>query len=303
MGVSPVLGCRAPRFLACGGVFAGSAGVSPISQNEPYSCWFRRGDATALQSLQSGGEFQRIGIFGPRKSGPGNWWWTRRSAPLNPGVATGDRLWKKPLSEKLVELNRFLHNKLEDNHPLHGLQASPQPPQPVEVFILGATASSAELAADFGMPYIFVLFLNNDEIEMRQAVKTYRTRFDTTKGAQPQAMLALHVIVTDTEDEAAHYASEITLVKIKVESGRTLTVFSVEAAKEFARQSQEKCTFSVQDGKVIHGSRETAGKKLQDIQRLYQVDELFIVTPINDFRKRLHSYKLLSEVFTQGRVS
>ena len=210
---------------------------------------------------------------------------------------------KIPLSEKLVELNQYLHNNLEENHPLHGLLASPNPPQPADVFILGATASSAELAADFGMPYVFALFLNNDETEMQQAVETYRIRFDTTNGAVPQAMLALHVIVTDTEDEAAKHASDIIPVRITVESGRTLTVFSVEGAKEFARQSQEKCTFAAQEGGVIHGSQETAGNKLEDIQRRYQFDELFIVTPMGDFRKRLHSYELLSELFTQGRVS
>ena len=153
------------------------------------------------------------------------------------------------------------------------------------------------------MPYIFALFLNNDETLMHQALETYRNRFDATQGAQPQAMLALSVIVADTGDEAAHYASDLIVVRIRVESGRTFTVFSLEAAEEFARQSEEKCTFAVQNGGVIQGSRETAGKKLQDIQRLYQVDELFIVTPINDFRKRLHSYELLSELFTQGRGS
>ena len=163
----------------------------------------------------------------------------------------------------------------------------------------GHYPSSAELAADLGMPYIFALFLNNDETVMRQAVETYRNRFEATKGAQPQAMLALPVIVADTDDEAAHYASNIIVVRIRVESGRTLTVTSGRAAEEFARQSQEKCTFVVQDSDIIHGSRETAGKKLREIQRLYQVDELFIVTPLNDFRKRLDSYELLGEAFTQ----
>ena len=208
---------------------------------------------------------------------------------------------KKPLSEKLVELDQFLHNRLEENHPLHGLLASPKPPQPAEVFMLGATASSAELAAGFGIPYVFALFLNNDESVMRQAVETYRRRFDAAKGGRPQAMLALPVIVADTDQEAAGYATGITLVRITVESGRTLTVFSVEAAEEFARQSQEKCAFTVQDSEVIHGSQQTAGKKLRDIQRRYEVDEVFIVAPVRDFPKRLRSYELLSEVFTQGR--
>jgi luciferase family oxidoreductase group 1 len=210
---------------------------------------------------------------------------------------------KKPFLEKLVELTRFLHNKLEEDHPLHGLRASPIPAQPAEVFILGTTPSSAELAAGLAMPYVFALFLNNDETVMRQAVKTYRSRFDAAKGAQPQLMLALPVIAADTDDEAARYASGQRVVRIRVESGRTFTVGSVEAAEEFARQSQEKCTFTVQDGEVIHGSRETAAGKLQDIQSLYQPDELFIVTAINDFRKRLHSFELLSEAFIQAKVS
>ena len=37
---------------------------------------------------------------------------------------------ENPFLEKLLELKRFLHNQLEDDHPLHGLQASPVPPQP-----------------------------------------------------------------------------------------------------------------------------------------------------------------------------
>ena len=233
-----------------------------------------------------------LGIGG----GPGGLPHTTRALQQETGYGN------KPFLDKVVELNQFLHNKLQEDHPLHGLQASPKPPQPADVFVLGTTPSSAEMAADLALPYIFALFLNNDEEVMRQALETYRNRFDASSNMQPQTMLALPVIVTDTEDEAAHYASEIKLVRIQVENGRTLTVFSIEGAEEFARQSQEKCTFAVQDSDVIHGSQATAAKKLRDIQRRYQVDELFIVTAINDFRKRLHSYELLSEVFTQAKV-
>ena len=234
-----------------------------------------------------------LGIGG----GPGGLPHTTRALQQETGYG------KKPLLDKVVELNQFLHNKLGEDHPLHGLLASPKPLQPADVFVLGTTPSSAEMAADLGLPYIFALFLNNDEDVMRRAVETYRSRFDATNDTQPSAIFALPVIVADSEDEAAHYASEIKLVRIHVESGRTLTVFSVEGAEEFARQSRGKCTFAVQDSSVIHGSQETAAKKLRDIQNLYQVDELFIVTAIDDFRKRLHSYELLSEVFTQAKLS
>ncbi len=87
-----------------------------------------------------------------------------------------------------------------------------------------------------------------------------------------------------------------------MESGRTLTVFSVEAAEEYRRQSEEHCTFEVQEANVIYGSRDTVGEKLADIQIRYQVDELIIQTVIPDFKKRLHSYELLGEMSKQVQV-
>ncbi len=223
----------------------------------------------------------------------------RSTRALQQGTGDGS----KSLEEKLTELAQFLHNQLEESHPLYGLQASPVPPQPADLFLLGTTSSSAELAASLGMPYIFALFLNNNEPVMYEAVKTYRKQFDPTKRTLPQTMLALPVIVADSDEEARHYAAEIKMVRIRLESGRTFTVGTQEAAEEFAKQSQENYTIEVQDGKTIHGSRDTVQKKLSDMQRLYEVDELFIVTAMKDFQKRLHSYKLLSDVLTSVTVS
>ncbi len=205
-----------------------------------------------------------------------------------------------PVPEKLLELKRFLHNRLEENHPLYGLQASPVPAQPADLYLLGTTPSSAEQAAELGMPYVFALFLNHDESVMHEAVETYRNRFDITKSTQPRAMLALPVIVADTDQEAAGYASDVIVVRVRLDSGRTFTVTSVEAAEEFGKQSQERFTYEVQESNVVHGSLETARQKLRDIQSKYQVDEVFIVTAIRDFQKRLHSYELLSEAFPQA---
>jgi alkanesulfonate monooxygenase SsuD/methylene tetrahydromethanopterin reductase-like flavin-dependent oxidoreductase (luciferase family) len=144
------------------------------------------------------------------------------------------------------------------------------------------------------MPYVFALFLHRDETVMYDTVATYRRCFDTTKGTQPQAILALPVMVADTDDEARHYAADMKMVRIRLASGRTLTVGTVEAAEEFGRQSQEHYTIEVQDTDIIHGCLETVWQKLSDLQRLYQVDELMVVTTIKNFPKRLRSYELLS---------
>jgi luciferase family oxidoreductase group 1 len=209
----------------------------------------------------------------------------------------------KSLQGKVLELQSFLQNRLEPDHPLYGLQASPLPTHPADLFVLGTTPSSAEMAGGLGLPYVFALFLNNDEGVMAEAIQTYRDKFDPVSGNGPQSMLALPVMVAETDEEARTFASGLKLVRVHVESGRIVTVFTLEAAEEFRRQSGENCVFEVRDLEVIHGSKETVRRKLAGVQAKYQVDEVFVVTGIRDFKKRLHSYKLLSEALPQTLTS
>ena len=203
----------------------------------------------------------------------------------------------RPLTEKLIELEQLLHDRVTEDHPLHGLRASPLPPQPAELFLLGTSPASAELAADMAIPYVFAYFLNSDDAMMRDSVATYRERF-AAANARPWVMLALPVIVADTDDEARAHAAEITVVRIRLESGRTLTVGNLEGAEEFGRQAGEAYTLDVQQARVIHGSPDTVRQQLGDLQGEYQADEIMVITAIKDFRKRLHSYALLSDLFT-----
>ena len=187
--------------------------------------------------------FNVSGVARPRQGGPGHWPGTRRPAaldqqPCSRGWETGP----SRFAEKLLELEQFLHNRLEETHPLYGLRVSPVPPQPAEVFLLGTNTSSAELAASLGMPYVFAQFLNSDAATMGEALATYHRCFDATKRKPPRAMLALSVIAADTDEEARHYAADIKMMRIRLESGRTFSVGSLAAAEEFARQAQENYT-------------------------------------------------------------
>lgn len=202
----------------------------------------------------------------------------------------------RPLAEKVIELDKFLHNTLGENHPHYGLQASPVPPQPAELFLLGTTASSAELAASLALPYVFALFLNRDKTVMYEAVQTYRKLFDASQGSQPQVMLALPVIVANSDSEAHAYAADMKMVRIRLASGKTFTLGTMAAAEEFGNQSGEAYALEEQEADIIYGSLPTVREQLHDIQRVYQVDELFIVTAIKDFQKRRRSYELLKDI-------
>lgn len=198
-----------------------------------------------------------------------------------------------PFAEKLLQLEQFLHNRLDSNHPLHGLRVSPEPPRPAEMFLLGTNVSSAALAAQRGMSYVFAQFLNSDAATLDEAMHTYNTTYDAAHATPRRAMLALSVIAADTDEEARQYAADIKVIRLRLASGRTFTVATLEAAEEFGAQAQEPYTVSVQEGHVIHGTRESVLRQLHEVQHRYQADELFLVTAIKDFAKRLHSYELL----------
>ena len=199
------------------------------------------------------------------------------------------------LEEKLVELGQFLGNKHDEASPHKGLTATPLPPKPADLFLLGTTAASAEMAASHKLPYVFAMFLNGDEEEMERAVHTYYSSFPGSPEGYPRAMLALPVIVADSDDEAAGYAGGLRVVRIRLASGRTFTVFSEEAAREFGRQSGEDFSYEVQPANVIHGSPVRVKDRLLQLRREYEVDEFFIVTAIDCFAERLHSYDLLAK--------
>ena len=222
--------------------------------------------------------------------GPGGM--PRSTRALQQGL--GDQA--QPFGEKLRELEQFLHNRLEETHPLYGVRVSPVPPQPAEMFLLGTTTASAAQAASLGMPYVFAQFLNSDATTMAEALATYHQCFAATQRKPPRAMLALSVVAADTDEEARQYASNITMVRIRLESGRTFSVGSLTAAEEFARQAQENYTVTMQQMHVVHGARDTVHQQLDDIQDRYNVEELILVTAIKDFPTRLHSYELLSNV-------
>lgn len=209
---------------------------------------------------------------------------------------------EQSLQDKLAELEHFVKNTLPAEHELAGLQASPVPEQPAEIYVLGASVASAKLAAEAGYPYVFAQFINSDAAIAEEALTAYHAEFRSDKGKQPQAILALSLIAANTDEEAALLASDHKNVKIHLENGKTLTVGTVEQAEEFGRQSGQTYTVEVKEAEITKGSKETVRKRLLEWQDKHHVNEFIITTAVKDFEARIRSYELLSEAFAELAV-
>ncbi|BFH64998.1 LLM class flavin-dependent oxidoreductase [Paenibacillus azoreducens] len=202
------------------------------------------------------------------------------------------------LTDKIVELDSYVHNRLAPDHPLHGLKAAPLPEYPPELYVLGASKGSAEIAASLGLPYVFSLFINGDEAVALEAIRSYRSSFNAERGTVPQAIIALAVAVADTEEEAAELALPQKLVKIHLASGKTLTLGTREQAEEFGRQANEEYTIEEQEPYITKGTKAAVRAKFEALRMASGVDEFIVTSNITPFDKRLRSFELLSEALS-----
>lgn len=208
----------------------------------------------------------------------------------------------KELWEKLVDLKKFVYDDLEPYDPFYGLKAEPVPSIPPELFLLGASASSAKLAGELGYSFVFAQFINSEESILNEAFDEF-SHLQKRKKSQPLSfILALSVIVADTDEEAQQLVVNSKIVKVHLESGKTLTVGSEEQAELFAKQANERYRIEIQEANILYGSKETVRDKLLHLQNIYDLEEVIIVTPVQSFEKRLKSYVLLSEAFSEISV-
>ncbi|WP_339291178.1 LLM class flavin-dependent oxidoreductase [Paenibacillus sp. FSL E2-0201] len=203
------------------------------------------------------------------------------------------------LTDKIIELEKYVHNRLEENHPLAGLKAGPLPGTPPELYVLGASVGSAEIAAELGLPYVFSLFINSDKTVALDAIRAYRSGFVSSQGRQPQAIIALALVVANTEEEAKELAGAHKLIRIQLASGKKLTVGTQEQAEEFARQSNEAYTIEELEPEITKGTKASVREQLLGLSEASGVEEFIITTNVQPFDKRLRSFELLSEAIAE----
>lgn len=199
------------------------------------------------------------------------------------------------LTEKLIELEAYVNNQIPEIHPLHGIKVSPIASNPADIYLLGASLDSAQLAASLGLPYVFSLSINGDRSAAIEAIQVYKSNFQRKSNRSPQAILALSVIVADTDQAAHALAFEQKHYKVYLASGKKATVGTLEQAEEFGRQANEPYTIEEKTTEVTRGSKETVREQLVDLQRLTGVDEFIVTARIEDFAERVRSYERLAE--------
>jgi luciferase family oxidoreductase group 1 len=207
---------------------------------------------------------------------------------------------QNPLSDDdfpqaLGELLGFFKGEFPAGHPFSSITAVPGKGNLPEIWLLGSSGYSAQVAGMLGWPFSFAHhFMAQNTLP---ALELYRETFKPSdRLAEPQAMVAVAVICADDDDTARYLSRPARLSMARLRSGMPSRMPSNEEAA--AHRFSEKDEAKIRDltGSAIVGGPETVRRRLEELAEETQADELMITTMVFDHEDRMRSYELVAEL-------
>ena len=204
---------------------------------------------------------------------------------------------------QVQELQHWVSGKpLPEAHPFHKIIAQPTGPSVPELWILGSSDYGAQLAAYFGLPYAFAYFFS-EGTGVVQALELYRKNYRPSETyPKPVATICVWALAADTEEEALHQFKTRERAIVDRRQGIRLPLMPPDEA-ERAYSGAELAIADKLRRKAIVGSANQVAKRLQELAKSLELDELVVVTWTYDLAPRRRSYELLAQEFGMRNCS
>ena len=210
--------------------------------------------------------------------------------------------------EQLTELMGYFNGSDQ-----RGVTAVPGDGNVPDVWLLGSSAYSAQVAGLLGLPFSFAHHFS--AANTLPALALYRERFreaSVQRGAhqqsrpsarlsEPYAMVCVSVIAAEDDDKARYIAGSGALSFLQLRQGKPGRVPSPEEAAAYPYSDIERHFVEDRLSNQVIGGPETVLKGLTALQEATRADELMITTLVHDPADRMRTYELVAEL--AGKVA
>jgi luciferase family oxidoreductase group 1 len=205
---------------------------------------------------------------------------------------TGD-LSADTFPEDVVELiNYLLPSEGQPGHP----SATPGSGYLPEVWLLGSSLFSAQLAGILGLPFSFAYHFAPQLLD--PALEAYRTNFrPSILHDEPRVMVAVSVLCAPSDQEAQWLAGSSALSVLQLRSGRLGLLPSPEDAEAYPFTSAERAVVDDMLSTHLIGEPAAVRQGLVALQRRTDADELMVSTRTHAYDARLRSHTLVAEAW------
>ncbi|MGH2365508.1 MAG: LLM class flavin-dependent oxidoreductase [Chloroflexota bacterium] len=201
---------------------------------------------------------------------------------------------------QVLDLLRYLSDAVEEPHPFARVHTQPGPPPDrlPELWLLGSSDYSAELAAALGLPFAFADFFGNTRDIGPNVAARYRSGFQPSDFlTQPRLTAAVQCICAETEERAHYVGSSRNLSKLNAARGIRSPLAPPDEATAYVPNVYEQEGIADFSRGYIDGNPAQVRDRLLDIAQRYGTDDLTIVTNCYAFEDRVRSYELIAQEF------
>jgi luciferase family oxidoreductase group 1 len=193
--------------------------------------------------------------------------------------------------EQLTELLAHFDGTLPADHPFRHLAAMlPGGTARPDIWILGSSPDSADLAGTLGLPYCIADFIAG---ETPALAARYRAAFRPSSRARaPNVMVACWAIAADGSDRALRLAAPSRMMLAHLLRGELIAVPEPDRAERWLADNPAP----VPPGRTpITGTPAQCRAAIMAKAALYGADEIMLVNILHGHEDRLRSYQMIAE--------
>ena len=202
--------------------------------------------------------------------------------------------------QQAAALMGHLYNELPPGHPHAGVRIIPEDATGPQMWMLGSSGGSAELAGVLGYGFVLALFINTHE-RSPAILDAYRDAFRANKARQTQeAMLGAAVICAPTREDAQRIARTRTIwIHKALSEGTIIELPSPDDAERLFDDLDdlEKERYGKVLGNTVIGTPRDCRDQLEALAEQYEINEISVVCVTYHVEDRLRSYELLAKEF------
>jgi luciferase family oxidoreductase group 1 len=193
--------------------------------------------------------------------------------------------------DDVVELINYL---LPGEGPSGRVFANPGRGYLPEVWLLGSSLFSAQLAGILGLPFSFAYHFAPTLLDA--ALTTYRANFrPSVLHAEPRVMVAVSVLCAPNESEARWLAGSTSLSILQLRTGRLGPLPSPQEAAQYSFTAAERSMVDEAMSTHLIGDPDIVVEGLRQLQGRTGADEIMLSTRSHSYETRLRSLSLIAK--------
>jgi luciferase family oxidoreductase group 1 len=176
-----------------------------------------------------------------------------------------------------------------------GVHAIPALGNTPDIWLLGSSGYSAQVAGLLGLPFAFAHHFS--AANTLPALALYRERFrPSARLGEPYALVCAAVVAAEDDERARYLAGPGGLSFVRLRQGRPGRMPRPEEAAAYQYNEVERAFLAERMSTQIIGGPDTVLKGITTLLEQTQADELMIVTMVHDPADQRRSYELVAEL-------